>query len=207
MVCKYTGTDKPTLRLLIKYCRDKVAPHWYDFGIWLLENECVDKLNIIEKHHPGDVERCCTEMFNYWLKIDNEASWNKIVDALEGIGQDVAAKKIKDLTKGSYVKFIKYVYNMLYFMLCHCCHKKHTCFCAYILCEICVVARLVVIVGCLLTGAHARSCTNMQTKSIIEKNFYNISYIHNYCTIIHKKFETLWRCIYGLALTVVSILP
>ena len=106
MVCKCTGTDKPTLKLLIKYFRDKVAPHWYDFGIQLLENECVDKLNIIKKNHPGDVERCCTEMFEYWLKIDTEASWNKVVDALEGIGQNVAAKKIKDVSKGSYVKFV-----------------------------------------------------------------------------------------------------
>ena len=101
MVCKYTGTDKPTLKLLIKYCRDKVAPQWYDFGMQLLENEYVDKLNIIEKNHPGDVERCCTEMFKCWLKIDTEASWNKIEDALEGIGLHVAAKRIRDVTKGS----------------------------------------------------------------------------------------------------------
>ena len=101
MVCKYTGTDKPTLKLLMKHCRDKVAPHWYDFGIQLLENEYVDKLNIIEKNHPGDVERCCTEMFKYWLKIDTEASWNKIADALESIGLHVAAKRIRDVTKGS----------------------------------------------------------------------------------------------------------
>ena len=88
------------MRLLNKFVRDKVAPHWYDFGIQLLEDECVHKLDVIEKNHPQDVERCCTEVFNYWLQIDPEASWNKIIAALEAIGKRVLAKEVKDLVKG-----------------------------------------------------------------------------------------------------------
>ena len=157
MIGKYPGTDKPTLKLLNKHYRDKVAPHWYDFGIQLLENECVDKLHIIEKNHPGDVERCCTEMFIYWLQVDTEASWNKIADALEVIGQSVLAKKIKDVTKGSYVKFI----NSICYISCWVIAATKIFLFMYIrfsyICEICIVARLVAIVTCVPNGKHASS--------------------------------------------------
>ena len=105
----FAGNDKPTLRLLNKYVRDKVAPHWQDFGTQLLENECNEQLDIIEKNHPGDVQRCCTEMFKYWLRVDTDATWNKLTDALEVIGQKVLAKNVKDIVKGSYV--CNYIYS------------------------------------------------------------------------------------------------
>ena len=100
MVCTCTGMDKPTLKLLNLYVRDHIAPQWYDFGIQLLENEYVTHLDVIEKNHHGDTERCCTEMFKYWLSVDTEATWNKLTEALEGIGKKVLAKDIKGIVKG-----------------------------------------------------------------------------------------------------------
>ena len=100
LFCTYTGNDKPTLKLLNKYVRDKVAPCWYDFGVELLENEYIEQLDIIEKNHPGDVQRCCSEMFKYWLQIDTEATWNKLTDSLVVIGKKVLAKKVKNVVKG-----------------------------------------------------------------------------------------------------------
>ena len=87
------------MKLLNKYVRDKVAPRWYDFGVELLENEYIEQLDIIEKNHRGDVQRCCSEMFKYWLQIDTEATWNKLTDSLEVIGKKVLAKKVNNIVK------------------------------------------------------------------------------------------------------------
>ena len=94
------------MKLLNNCIRDKVAKHWYDFGIQLLDNECIEQLDIIEMNYCGDAQRCCTEMFKYWLQIDPEATWNKLADASENIGLKVLAKKIKESVKGSYVTVI-----------------------------------------------------------------------------------------------------
>lgn len=100
MLCTYTGSDKPTLESLNNHVRDEIAPQWYDFGKQLLEDEYVDKLDDIEKNHPGDKERCCTEMFRYWLEVDSEANWNNMTDALKQTGQRSVAKKVKDVLQG-----------------------------------------------------------------------------------------------------------
>ena len=58
-------------------------------------------LDIIEKDHRHDVMTCCTEMFKYWLSVDTNASWNKLIEALERIDEIALAEKIKiDVLKG-----------------------------------------------------------------------------------------------------------
>ena len=103
------------MKLLNKYVRDKVASHWYDFGVELLENEYIEQLDIIEKNHPGDVQTCCREMLKYWLQIDTEATWNTLTDSLEGIGKKALAKKVKDAVKSmlifKYFQLRAYSYN------------------------------------------------------------------------------------------------
>ena len=97
----YLGTDKPSITLLHKYVRNEVAPQWRDLGIQLLEQEPLRTLNIIEADHPHGVKRCCTEMLEYWLCNDPEASWNKLMSALEQIGENVLAANIKkNVVKG-----------------------------------------------------------------------------------------------------------
>ena len=104
----YIGTDKPSIILLMKY-RDKIAPHWYDLGVQLLQlDEYIDKLNITKANHPHNVQKCCDEMFEYWLSVDNQASWKKLIDALEFIHQNTTAAKIRqDILIG---KLIRYSY-------------------------------------------------------------------------------------------------
>jgi len=74
----------------------KVAPHWYDLGIQLLQEEYVCKLNIIQQNYPNDIERRCAEMFKLWLDVDTDASWDKLINALEQIGQILLAEKIRN---------------------------------------------------------------------------------------------------------------
>ena len=81
------GADKPTHQLLRKYVRNEVAGHWYDLGVALLGEESVSKLNNIKANNPGDVEGCCNEMFDHWLEINPEASWDILTVALKEIGQ------------------------------------------------------------------------------------------------------------------------
>ena len=109
----HIGNDKPTMKLLNKY-RGKIALHWYDLGIELLEEKYISQLHIIRKNNPVDIESSCCELFEYWLSVDMKASWNKVIDALEEIGQNTIADEIKqDVFKGNYISNIGI----------HICHK------------------------------------------------------------------------------------
>ena len=79
----------------MKY-QGRIAPHWSNLGVQLLQEQYADKLDIIQENHRGDIERCCTEMLKHWLNVDTKASWDKLIDALEKIGQNSLAEKIKE---------------------------------------------------------------------------------------------------------------
>ena len=73
--------NKPTLQLLNRHVKPQATCKWKSLGAEL--NIEAGRLDIIEENNPGNVENCCTEMFNIWLRIDNEASWAKLVNALK----------------------------------------------------------------------------------------------------------------------------
>ena len=91
--------SKPKLDDLNKLVRPKVAKKWQDLGIELLSavENGVAKLDIIRDNYPKDAEACCTEMFKYWLDNADDASWNKLVAAVEAIGYKVLAKELKGM--------------------------------------------------------------------------------------------------------------
>ena len=112
----YVGSNKPTIKQLMKY-EGKIAPHWNYLGIQLLEEKYVYKLNIIKENYPADIDKCCTEMFKYWLDVDTKASWDKLIDALEHIGQNALAERIKeDVFKGSCIHYVQ----TYYVCICYC---------------------------------------------------------------------------------------
>lgn len=93
--------DKPSHRQLYMYAIKEVAPHWYNLGVQLLKEESVYMLKSIKENHPNNVQKCCSEMFDYWLRTDTNASWNTLIVALEQSGQNALAVKIKrDVLKG-----------------------------------------------------------------------------------------------------------
>ena len=99
MYILYTGKDKPTIRLLMKY-NTEMAPQWSYLGIQLLEAKD-SKLDVIQRDHSGDIERCCTEMLKFWLNVDLNASWDKLIIALKQIKLNKLAENIeKDIFKG-----------------------------------------------------------------------------------------------------------
>ena len=85
----------------MKY-KKEIAPQWYDFGIQLLPQEHNYQLNVINVNHPYDAITCCHETFEFWLSVDVNASWVKVINALEKIHQNTIAAKIRqDILQGN----------------------------------------------------------------------------------------------------------
>ena len=96
--------------------KDEIAPYWYDLGMQLLQEEYFSKLNVIEKNYPNDVEKCCGKMFGYWLSVDVQANWDKLIDALKHIQKNAMAARIRqDILIG---KLICYICNYMKLYLC-----------------------------------------------------------------------------------------
>ena len=88
------GTDRPTIKLFNKYVRNNIASKWEDLGVQLLDEEHHSMLNNIAENKP-DVQGRCTELFEYWLTVDINASWNKLIKALKEMNQNTLVEKIK----------------------------------------------------------------------------------------------------------------
>ena len=103
------GTDRPTLKLLNEFVRNDIASKWEDLGVMLLDEKQRSTLSNIAKNKQK-VEDRCAELFKCWLELYTDASWNKLLEALEKIEQHSLAKKIKinvlkgiDITPFTYV--------------------------------------------------------------------------------------------------------
>ena len=72
---------------------------WHDLGIELLDYNDVGELNTIEAEHPSVLNKCCTKMFDLWLKKQPMASWNQLIEALRqpGIELGTLASKIEQM--------------------------------------------------------------------------------------------------------------
>ena len=103
-------SDKPSLKEIIDYnIRDQVATVWHDLGVQLLPDHLHAQLDIIEENNPINVQKCCTEMFKYWLKVDTAASWSKLINALLHINQNQLAESIRNTFEG----ISTFLYNMI----------------------------------------------------------------------------------------------
>ena len=92
------GTDKPTIKLLKKYVIWEIAHQWRILGMELLGD-----MSIIKRSSSVGPEIGCSDMLQQWLIVDNTASWNKLISALEKIKQDELARKLKnEMIKGMY---------------------------------------------------------------------------------------------------------
>jgi len=92
------GGDRPKLRDLVNHVVPSVANKWYDLGLQLLDSNDENELNVIEASDvQNDAKTCCRKMFSMWLKTDELASWQKVIEALGLIELDNVASKIKDL--------------------------------------------------------------------------------------------------------------
>ena len=87
---------------------------WEDLGVELLNEKQWVMLEFIKENNYGHAQRCCTQMFMYWLRVDTEASWNMLIAALKEIGQhSLAICIMKDILKGFGHSYILCIYCLI----------------------------------------------------------------------------------------------
>ena len=105
--------ERPTMKLLLEVMRikDIDTTRWRDLGLELVDSN--KALKVIEANHPSDVDSCCRVMFEKWLEMMPDASWNQLVAALNNIGMKTAADAVSKLLKSdSSTYIIICIYNL-----------------------------------------------------------------------------------------------
>ena len=70
-----------------------MAVNWYDLGVELLDSD-TNRLDMIEKDFHNNEERC-SRMFKRWLEVTPDASWSRLVTALENVGLIAIADSVR----------------------------------------------------------------------------------------------------------------
>ena len=92
--------DRPTMQQLSEVMRNEhtaIATKWYELGLELVDSNRI--LKVIKADHPNDVNICCRSMFDKWLDITPDASWDKLITALNNVEMNAAAEVISRLFK------------------------------------------------------------------------------------------------------------
>ena len=78
---------------------EHITTKWHELGTALVDN--YNAIIEIEANHH-DVSTCCRKMFEKWLEMKPDASWDQLVTALNNIEMKTAADVIsKQLKSGS----------------------------------------------------------------------------------------------------------
>ena len=99
MLFHVSGCDRPALKLLNKHVRKHVSSKWHDLGLELLEQEDEETLNQIKSDNPKDVNECCKEMFQLWLRKCSTATWDQLIQALREVDLNNLATKIEGMLR------------------------------------------------------------------------------------------------------------
>ena len=95
----------------------------------LLDDKDIKVLSTIETDYRGDVETCCTKMFERWLDIVPTANWGQLIAGLKA--PNVKLHKLADdLTK----KFGKHM-CMVRAHVCVWCVCMCVCVCVCVVCQ------------------------------------------------------------------------
>ena len=93
----------PTLKYLQRLVIPRVSSKWFELGIELLDESHTAKLDTIKNTYPCNFEKCCFEMFRFWLEVyPKDATWYKVTEALKSPGIDLMqqAAVIEEQLKG-----------------------------------------------------------------------------------------------------------
>ena len=74
---------KPRLKDLSNHVAPNVDHKWYSLGVQLFDDKDVKVLASIEVDYRGDVDACCTKMFERWLEIVPNACWRQLIGGLK----------------------------------------------------------------------------------------------------------------------------
>ena len=90
--------SRPTMKQLQEVMRIKdidIITQWRDLGLELVDSNKI--LKVIEADHRNDVTTCCRVMFEKWLEVKPDASWDQLVTALKNIKLNTAADAVSKL--------------------------------------------------------------------------------------------------------------
>ena len=79
----------PSIKDLSSQVVPFICPMWKDIGLHMDLNIAI--LNEIEYNHLSDVRKCCTRMFEEWLKQDTKASWSTVLSALKKVTDNLSS--------------------------------------------------------------------------------------------------------------------
>ena len=57
-------------------------------------------LEIIQANNRNDVSECCRQMFMTWLKIQTDASWSQLIQAVKSIELNDVVASIEQFIQG-----------------------------------------------------------------------------------------------------------
>ena len=75
------GTSAPSRKKLLEFI-PHMAPHWYEIGIQLLNDNQEPQLDVIKSDYGNDHKQCCIQMLWYWLKANSKANWQQLLNSL-----------------------------------------------------------------------------------------------------------------------------
>ena len=87
------SSESPSVAALLREL--KRVKNWHMLGIYL--DVPPEELKAISQQflNAEGIDRCKAELFELWLKLTPNASWDDVVSALEGISEKRLAEEIK----------------------------------------------------------------------------------------------------------------
>jgi len=76
-----TGTARPSLADLHNHVIPKYAHHWKKLASNI--DLPLSTIQTIEYNFPNSATRCCEDMFETWIEQDINASWDKLLNAID----------------------------------------------------------------------------------------------------------------------------
>ena len=76
--------------------RPLIAAYWEDVGVQLLSRDNQSQIKIIKANCNGDVEGCCTKLFDVWTQRQpDNLTWQTLFEAVKNAGLVKEAENIK----------------------------------------------------------------------------------------------------------------
>ena len=94
--------SRPSKKKILEHVVARVAPHWYDLGITLLDEDQESHLDVMKSNYADKTE-CCKEMFWHWLSTNTDATWKQLTEALRSpaVKLTVVAADLEKILTGS----------------------------------------------------------------------------------------------------------
>ena len=84
-----------TIGVLLKELSGKISSVWEDVGLYLELDP--DSLDIIKADHHNNSKNCFREMIKlWWRRADPPPSWTAIIEAIDVLGDQALAKKLRE---------------------------------------------------------------------------------------------------------------